>query len=58
MSTDRAAAFEQFKTTTLLQFRANHRAQQRPAETLEADTAELEARIEAMRERRMNFLYD
>lgn len=43
------AVFESYKTATLLQFRANHRAQQRPVETLEDDTAELEARLEAVR---------
>lgn len=41
-------ASEHFKAEMLLKFRANHRAQQRPAETLESDTAELAARIEAL----------
>lgn len=50
------AGFDQFKTATLLQFRANHRAQQRPPETLEGDTAELEARLDAVRARRFAFL--
>lgn len=50
------AGFEQFKTATLLQFRANHRAQRCPPETLESDTAALEVLLEAVRARRFAFL--
>lgn len=42
-------AFDKFKIVTLLNFRANYRAQGRPAATLEAETAELEARLDAIR---------
>lgn len=41
--------FEQFKIARIMQFRANHRAQRRPAETLESDTLEFERRLDAVR---------
>lgn len=44
-----ADAFESFKTATILQFRAAHRRDRRPAETLDSDTAELDARLELIR---------
>lgn len=40
------AEFERLKADTLLQFRANHRADRRPAETLEGDTALLAQRFD------------
>lgn len=44
------ADFERFKIDTLLRFRANHRADKRPADTLESDTDLLAARIDATRQ--------
>lgn len=41
-----AADFERIKADTLLRFRANHRADRRPGETLESDTAALATRID------------
>lgn len=40
------AEFERLKTDTLLRFRANHRADRRPAETLESDTDLLAQRFD------------
>lgn len=40
------AEFERLKADTLLRFRANHRADRRPAETLESDTDLLARRFD------------
>lgn len=53
-----STAAEQLEIEMLLRFRADHRAQRRPAGALESDMAPLEARLDALRERRLNFLYE